>query len=1115
MGLMRKLTSALVASSLVLSLVGTALAAPTPAETNAAYERLEHYGIVQGVLMPDGSVSPALDMTLTRAQIVTIIVRAFGEEMAAQILKGSSPFSDVPGSHWASGYVAIANTIATQKGFPLGYPDGTFQPEKTVTGIEALTFVMKFLGVPVGTGANWVQDTIASAVANGVLTADDVAKYLDNPNAPATRGLAFALADNIFYNYSGVDGTTVYKRYHDNEAPSITLSPLPENTSQSTITVSGKVSGDYYRVYVGPDPVTVAADGTFSKVVSLNPGRNEIEVSVQDLAGNVATATATVTRGSGTASKIEVNLPDRNIKAGSTVDLGVRIVDDAGVDTGISDYEVTIGGDIGTYEDGKFTAGGKLGSGTITVRYGDLPPRTVNVTIVPGDVAKVVPASPSVAPGQTVRLIATDEFGNAISGATFSEDYAEAFIEGDQFIATKPGQYTVTATKDGKTGTGVVAVFGEHAGFAIETEQPLVANDSSEYTIYVYAVDEGGNKVTTFEGDVTLESNVDIVGDSTVEAEDGVAIFKVVVPYGMDGLEAEFRAYHDTGDEVLEGTATFEIASQVAKGLKLEVPKYLAINQPAFEGALRIVDQAGNPVEYGDSYEVTLSISGPAYFSDGTKEMRIDAAGTVYFELEPVDRYTEGTITIRATAPGLQSASAQVEAVYAMAPRSIVLTPVTEKPVEVGSDAPYEFKLGLIDRNGVPVRADDDLEIVLTFDSSKADEDLVVAYVDKNGDDETVTVEDRKATVLFAEGQRDLRVRVWSETTGSIKVTASSTGLVSATGTVEFAAGDPAKIAFTYDRDTLGVLGNSEFTLTVQIKDENDNDVAKSGVKVTFEATPSSYARLNGSYRAYTATTNAQGQASVRVYLLPYEDEFTIRASATLNGSEVYDDVTLEIVPSLARSISVTTYTDEGNRSTVKAGDTLQVRATVTDSNGVKWVGPAFEDRLVLEGFKEDDLLWGPTPFVWNEEGKYYEAEVAFKKAGSYKLAVVDDYSLTKVSGSRTITVTGGPAEKAGYVGSTPITYKRNEPKEFVINLIDEFGNKASAKDENYRFEVEIEWDNGSYGLIRDTATGGGLPSATYEIRKGSTSLRLYFVTDATKGRLIIDDNEYEIRSSD
>lgn len=1116
MGLMKKLTSAVVASSLVLALVSTALAAPTPAETNAAYERLKHFGIVAGVLMPDGSTSPALDMTLTRAQIVTIIARAFGEETAAEILKGASPFGDVPGSHWASGYVTIAHNIATQKGFPLGYPDGTFQPEKTVTAIEALTFVMKFLGVPVGTGDDWVQQTIAYAQANGVLSAADVAKYLEKPDAPATRGLAFALADSIFYNYAQADGTTVYKKYHDNQAPTVTLDPLPANTSQSTITVSGKVSGDYDKVFVGSDPVTVGAGGSFSAVVSLQPGMNEIEVSARDLAGNLGTAKATVSRGSGKASKIEASLADRNVKAGDTVALDVKILDDAGVDTGITDYEVTIGDDIGTFEDGKFTAGGKLGRGTITVAYGDLKPVTINVTIVAGDVAKVEPAVPSVAPGQTVRLIATDAFGNAISGATFHEDYAEAFIEGNQFIATKPGQYIVTATKDGKTGSGIVAVFGEHAGFIIEPETELVANDATEYTILVYAADEAGNKVTNFNGAVTLEANVDIVGGDTVDAKDGVAEFKVVVPYGMDGLDAEFRAYHDTGDEEIEGTASFRIASQVAKALSLEVPKYLAINQPAFEGALRIVDQSGNPVEYGDSYDVTLTISGPAYFANtGSKELRIDAAGTVYFELEPVDRYTEGKITLRATAPGLDSASAQVEAVYAMAPRNLVMTSVSKKAVEAASNEPYELKLGLTDRNGVPVRADQDIEVTLTFDSSKADDELIVSYVDEHGDEQTVEVDDRKAVVMFAEGQRDLIVRVRSEKlTGTVKVTASASGLQSASGTVAFEAGEPTDIAFTYERDTLGVLANSEFTLTVQLKDDADNDVTRSGVKVTFEASPSNYARLNGSYKAYTATTNAQGQATVRVSLLPYTDTFRITASATLDGTEVTDEITLEIVPSIARSISVSTYTADGPRSQVKAGEPVEVRVTVTDSNGVQWRGDDFEDRLVLEGIDEDDLLGSIPPFVWNEDGKYYSTEIVIIKAGSHRLTVVDDYSLTEVSGSRNINVTGGAAVEAGYVGSTPITYKKHEAKEVVINLIDDWGNKASAMDAPYTFDVSIDPDDGSYGLIRDTATGGGVPSARYEIRKGATSLRIYFVTDATSGWLVIDGNRYEIRAS-
>ncbi|WP_374711946.1 S-layer homology domain-containing protein [Symbiobacterium terraclitae] len=1113
MGLMKKLTSAVVASSLVLTLAVPALAAPSPAVTNAAFERLHHYSIVQGVAMPDGSISPALDMTLTRAQLVTIVVRAFGEEQMAAILQGASTFPDVPGSHWSSGYVAVAKNIAAQKNLELGYPDGTFQPERTVTAIEALTFVMKFLGLPVGSGPDWDKQTIASAVAAGVLSNEDVATYLSDAGAPATRGLAFALLDNIFYNYQGLNGKNLYVAYHDNEPPVVTLNALPGNTSEPTITVSGTVSGDFAEVYVGSDRVTVAANGSFSAQVALQPGQNTITVSAKDLAGNVAEKTVTVSKGSGVASAIVAKLASNTIKAGQTVDLEVSIVDDAGIDTGITDYEVTVDEEYGTYADGKFTAGGKLGSGSLTVSYGDLKPVKVNFTIVAGAIATVEAETDSVAPGEPVRLIARDASGNRVSGVTFSEDYADVIIDGDRFIALKPGKYTVRATKDGETGVGVISVFGKHESFAFEVPT-LVSNGSTEYEIKVIAVDEDGNKVTTFEGDVSLDTNLELVGSAVVEAKKGVATFTVRVPIGMEGLDAEFIATYEDGDEEISASASFEVVGQVAEALNLDVPKYLAINQPAFTGYIEVVDQSGNRIEYGDTYEVKLTISGPAYFAGtASKELTIDVSGgSIPFELEPVDRYTEGTITLRATAPGLKSVTKTVEAVYARAPRNLVFTPVSKEPATAAEGEYYEFKLSLTDPQGVPVLADEDTTVTLTFSHNDADKELYVEYQDEDGYWEEVDLNKGKGEVFFARGEKEVPVRVQSRgITGSIKVTASASGLTSASGTVAFAAGEATRLAF--EREVLNVLPDTDYTLTVRLQDDYGNNVAKSGIRVEFSADPQEYARLGSAYKSYRTTTDSEGKASVRIRLVDYVPDFTIYAKATLpNGDTVEAEADLHIVTSVAKTISVSTYVNGSQRTQATAGDEVQVRVTVTDARGFKWSGDEFEGRLALGGIDPEAINDGDEDadlpgFTWNADGRYYEATFIARKEGTYRLKVSDDTSLNSVSGQATLRILGGTPDHVELLDATPITYKKGEAVQITVYAVDEFGNKAQANQvkDPIEFTVIMDRTGGSYALVRDTASGGGTPTATYTIRAYTNSLRLWVITDADSATITID----------
>lgn len=1118
MGLTKKLTSAFVAFSLALTLVSPALAAPSPTAITAAFDRLHHYDIVQGVAMPDGSTSPALDMTLTRAQLVTIVVRAFGEEQTAAILHGATTFPDVPGSHWASGYVAVAKNIAAQKNLELGYPDGTFQPERPVTAIEALTFVMKFLGLPVGTGADWDKQTLASAVSAGVLTNEDVTTYFEDAGSPATRGLAFGILDNIFYNYHGLNGKNLYMAYHDNEPPVVTLNQLPASTSESTITVSGRVSGDFAEVYVGSDRVTVAADGSFAAQVQLQPGENSITVSARDLAGNVAETTASISRGIGVPAAIVAKLASSTVRAGQTVDLDVRIVDDAGVDTGISDYEVTVDEEYGTYADGKFTAGGKLGNGSLTVSYGDLKPVRVNFTIVAGAIATVEAETDSVAPGVPVRLIAKDANGNRVTGVTFSEDSPDAMIEGDKFIALKPGRYTVRATKDGETGVGVISVFGEHESFAFEVPT-LVSNGTTEYEIQVIAVDEDGNKVTTFEGDVTLDTNLELVSASVVEAKKGVATFKVRVPFGMEGLDADFTATYVDDDEEISASASFEVVGQIADALNLDVPKYLAINQPAFTGHIEILDQSGYRIEYGDVYEVTLTINGPAYFAGtASKELTIDVSGgSIPFELEPVDRYTEGTITLRATAPGLKSVSKTVEAVYARAPRNLIFTSISTEPATASDGEFYEFKLSLTDPQGVPVLADENVTVTLTFAHNDADDQLLVEYQD--ADDYWVEVElnKGKGELVFGRGEKEVLVRVQSRRlTGNIKVTASASGLVSASGTVAFAAGEAAALAFV--RDELNVLPDTDYTLTVRLQDEFGNNVPKSGVRVEFSADPQEYARLGGAYRSYRTTTDSEGKASVRVRLVDYVPDFTIYATATLpNGDTVEAEADLHIVTSVPKSINVSTYVNGSRLSSAKAGDEVQVRVTVTDTRGFTWSGPENEGRLSLEGIEPEAINDGDEhadlpSFTWNDTGRYYEATFMARKEGTYRLKVVDDTSLDTVSGQATLRIQGGEPDHVGLIDA-PITYEKDKAQQITVYVLDQFGNKAQASEvkEPMDFTISVDHVGGSYGLVRDTATGGGTPSATFTIRRYTNSLRLWVVTNGDSATITIDGETYDM----
>lgn len=145
----------------------------TSSEVGNAILQLSNLGILNG--FGDGSFRP--DETLTRAQFAKIAVCMLGEEKTAESRSANPVFSDVPSSHWASGYV---NYIA-EKEIINGYPDGSFGAEDTITYAQALTILVRLLGYNGSDVAyNWPEGYITKAKSLGI-----------------TRGMSFGTYENV------------------------------------------------------------------------------------------------------------------------------------------------------------------------------------------------------------------------------------------------------------------------------------------------------------------------------------------------------------------------------------------------------------------------------------------------------------------------------------------------------------------------------------------------------------------------------------------------------------------------------------------------------------------------------------------------------------------------------------------------------------------------------------------------------------------------------------------------------------------------------------------------------------------------------------------------------
>lgn len=173
---------------------------PLDAPYAKSVERLVQYGIFSG--NPDGTFEP--HASLTRAQMAKISTIVFGLDSLAAANYGTSLYSDIDGSYWASGYV----NVAAKNNLILGYPNGTYAPEKPLTFAETVTIILRLLGyTPDKLGDNWPWAYTAKAVELGLTEGLDYGE-----NSPINRGDVALMLDRALLMDMDKEGSQPAKK---------------------------------------------------------------------------------------------------------------------------------------------------------------------------------------------------------------------------------------------------------------------------------------------------------------------------------------------------------------------------------------------------------------------------------------------------------------------------------------------------------------------------------------------------------------------------------------------------------------------------------------------------------------------------------------------------------------------------------------------------------------------------------------------------------------------------------------------------------------------------------------------------------------------------------------
>ena len=226
----KRILSLLLAAVMLLGGAPAAFAA-SEASDSVIEQVIRATGIMEGDA--DGNMN--LDNTVTRAEYAKMLVAASTYQDKVSGASNSSPFKDVPYTHWAAGYIKTA----VEQGWLSGYLDGSYKPGNTVTLEEAATGVLKLLG--------YTTEDFSGSYPYGQLA---LYKSLGlDANITASQGTAMTRRNMMYLFYNLLNAETkdgqVYAQtlgYTLNDSGEIDYLSIVSDTMQGPYVVSGSLS---------------------------------------------------------------------------------------------------------------------------------------------------------------------------------------------------------------------------------------------------------------------------------------------------------------------------------------------------------------------------------------------------------------------------------------------------------------------------------------------------------------------------------------------------------------------------------------------------------------------------------------------------------------------------------------------------------------------------------------------------------------------------------------------------------------------------------------------------------------------------------------------------------
>lgn len=178
----KRIVSVLLVAAMAAVLTTPALAAVTETDVTQTLRALE-------IMVGDETGELHLDRVVTRAEFAKLLVAASSQADAiGGEGTGYSLFTDVKSAHWASEYIKLC----LDNGWMIGYTDGSFRPDNSVTLEEACTAALRLLG--------YDSQSLSGSFPAAQLSKAAAVGLRDDVDAVQGQGLTRRHCARIFYN---------------------------------------------------------------------------------------------------------------------------------------------------------------------------------------------------------------------------------------------------------------------------------------------------------------------------------------------------------------------------------------------------------------------------------------------------------------------------------------------------------------------------------------------------------------------------------------------------------------------------------------------------------------------------------------------------------------------------------------------------------------------------------------------------------------------------------------------------------------------------------------------------------------------------------------------------